>query len=103
MNVVRKGIIKLFLNEFTNVIHELYYIPELKNKLLSIGQLQEKGLAILIQGVCKIYHPLKDLIILNKMSMNKMFILLSYTPISPNFSPERYYYTSTHDLFSLFH
>ena len=72
---------------------------ELKNNLLNIGQLQEKGLTILIQGVCKIYHPLKGLIIQTKMSINKMFILLSHTPVSPNASPERCYYTSTHDFF----
>ena len=83
MNVIRKGSIKQFLNGINHVVHEVYYVPELKNNLLSIGQLQEQGLAILIQGVCKIYHPLKGLIIQTKMSINRMFILLSYTPVSP--------------------
>jgi hypothetical protein len=83
MNVIRKGSIKQFLNGINHVVHEVYYVPELKNNLLSIGQLQEQGLAILIQGVCKIYHPLKGLIIQTEMSINRMFILLSYTPVSP--------------------
>ena len=46
MNVIGKGCIKLFLNGITHVVNEVYYVPELKNNLLSIGQLQEKGLAI---------------------------------------------------------
>ena len=41
MNVVGKGSIKLFLNE-THVVHEVYYVLELKNNLLNIGQLQER-------------------------------------------------------------
>lgn len=41
-------------------ISEVFYVPELKNNLLSIGQLQEKGLTILFQhGKCKIFHPEK--------------------------------------------
>jgi hypothetical protein len=64
MNVIRKGSIKLFLNGINHVVHEVYYVIKLKNNLLSTRQLQERGLAILIQGgVCKIYHPIKSLII----------------------------------------
>ena len=45
-------------------VSDVFFIPELKNNLLSISQLQEKGLAILIQhGMLKIYHPEKGLII----------------------------------------
>ena len=58
MAVVRKGCVRLRINGFAQVISDVYYIPELKNNLLSIGQLQEKGLSILIQhGKCKVYHP----------------------------------------------
>jgi hypothetical protein len=31
-----------------HVITEVFYVPDLKNNLLSIGQLQEKGLAVLM-------------------------------------------------------
>nr|GEY03222.1 retrovirus-related Pol polyprotein from transposon TNT 1-94 [Tanacetum cinerariifolium] len=34
---------KMFLNGATYVITDVYFIPELKNNLLSIGQLQQKG------------------------------------------------------------
>ncbi|XP_073264776.1 uncharacterized protein [Populus alba] len=75
--------------QITCVAAEVYYVPELKNNLLSIGQLQEKGLAILIQhGFCKLYHPLKGLIIQTKMSINRMFILLSHTPAAAKVSSE---------------
>ena len=41
-----------------------------------MGQLQEKGLAILIQhGKCNIYHPERGLIMETTMSSNRMFIL----------------------------
>lgn len=76
MRVMGKGNIRLQVNEITQVITGVFYIPELKNNLLSIGQLQEKGLAILIQGgKCKIYHPTRGLIVETKMSSNRMFIL----------------------------
>ena len=54
----------------------MFYVSGLKNNLLSLGQLQEKGLAILIQhGKCKIYHPERGLIVETAVSSNKMFIL----------------------------
>lgn len=84
MNVVGKGNVKLLLNGVNHVVHEVYYVPELKNNLLSIGQLQERGLAILIKGgVCKVYHPMKGLIIQTVMSVNRMFILLASSDSSP--------------------
>lgn len=78
MAVMGRGTIRLQVNGYTQVISEVYYIPELKNNLLSVGQLQEKGLAILMQhGKCRVYHPRKRLIMQTNMSANKMFILLA--------------------------
>jgi len=46
----------------------MYYIPELKYNMLSMGQLQDKGITILIQhGKCKVFHPIKGLIIQSEM------------------------------------
>lgn len=74
MVVAAKGSIRMQLNGITQVISDVYYIPELKNNLLSIGQLQEKGLAILIQdGSCKVFHPMRGLIMQTNMSGNRMF------------------------------
>ena len=39
---------RLQVTGFTHVINEVFFVPELKNNFLSIGQLQEKGLVILI-------------------------------------------------------
>ncbi|XP_062014079.1 uncharacterized protein LOC133730517 [Rosa rugosa] len=50
MSVAGKGSVKLQLNGFNLVISGVFFVPELKNNLLSIGQLQERGLAILIQA-----------------------------------------------------
>jgi hypothetical protein len=63
MMVMGKGNIRLQVGGMTQVITEVYFAPELKNNLLSVGQLQEKGLTILIQKVmCNIYHPRRGLI-----------------------------------------
>ena len=76
MKVLGKGNVKLHLDEINVTVTDVYYVPELKNNLLSLGQFQEKGLAILIQGgACKIYHPYQGLIMETNMSANRMFIL----------------------------
>ncbi|WJZ92508.1 hypothetical protein VitviT2T_011498 [Vitis vinifera] len=76
MTVLGKGNIRMQVAGVTQVITGVFYIPELRNNLLSVGQLQEKGVAILIQhGECKVYHPEKGLIMQTSMSANRMFIL----------------------------
>ena len=78
MAVLGKGNIRMQIAGVIQVITDVFYIPELKNNLLSIGQLQERGVAILIQhGLCKLYHPKKGLIMQTAMSANRMFILLA--------------------------
>lgn len=80
MTVKGRGNVRLHVNGFNRIIAGVFYVPDLRNNLLSIGQLQEKGLAILIQaGLCKIYHPDKGLIIQTAMSANRMFMLLTNT------------------------
>jgi len=82
MSVVGKGNVRLQVSEFVHVITEVFYVPELRNNLLSIGQLQEKGLTIFFQhGKCQIYHPEKGLNIQTEMSANKMFFLLARSPL----------------------
>ena len=81
MAVVAKGSIKVQINGIIQVISDVYYIPELKNNLLSIGQLQEKGLTILIQdGTCKVYHSKRGLIMQTNMSGNRMFFVKALMP-----------------------
>jgi len=66
------------VNELTYVVTEVSFVPDLKNNLLSIRQLQEKGLAILIKNdLCKIYHPMKGLFLQTGMFANNKFILLA--------------------------
>ena len=76
MVMIGKGNVRLQVNGITQIISEVFYVPYLKNNLLSIGQLQEKGLSILIQrGKCKVFHPKRGLIMETKMTSNRMFIL----------------------------
>lgn len=85
MAVMGKGNVRMQVADKIQVITEVYYIPELKNNLLSMGQLQEKKLAILIEdNVCKIYHPVKGLIMHTKMSANRMFVLFASIPCHPS-------------------
>jgi hypothetical protein len=44
-----KGKIRFEVNGIVFVIPEVFYVPDLKNNLLSLGQLQEKGMTVLIQ------------------------------------------------------
>lgn len=100
MTVIGKGNVRLKVNGSSHVVTEVLYVPELKNNLLSIGQLQEKGLAILIQhGKCKIYHPERGLIIQAKMTTNRMFVL---TAASQSKKPACFH-TTTPDLSNLWH
>nr|DAD19628.1 TPA_asm: hypothetical protein HUJ06_021091 [Nelumbo nucifera] len=100
MTVKGRGNVRLHMNGLNHVITEVFYVPELKNNLLSIGQLQEKGLAILIHGgMCKIYHPDRGLIIQTAMSANRMFILLANTQEKK----EACFHTSAQDLSDLWH
>lgn len=78
MVVIAKGNIRMQINRITQVISDVYFIAELKNNLLSIGQLQEKGLAILIHdGTCKVFHSSRRLIMQSDMRGNRMFCLLA--------------------------
>lgn len=78
MKVIGKGVVKLVLNGISYAISDVYCVPELKNNLLSVGQLQEKGVAVLFQdGVCSMYHPQKGKMAESVMSADRMFILLA--------------------------
>ena len=100
MLVMGKGNIRLQVNGKVQIITGVFYVPELKNNLLSIGQLQEKGLNILFQGKkCKVFHPKKGLIMETKMALNQMFILHAISqPIA-----SACFNTITEDMVQLWH
>ena len=76
MVVMGKGNVRLQVNGIIQIITGVFYVPELKNNLLSIGKLQAKVLIILFQnGTCKVFHPERGLIMETKMSSNRMFVL----------------------------
>jgi len=100
MVVSGKGNIQLQVNGITQIITGVFYVPELKNNLLSIGQLQEKVLTILFQnGKCKVFHRERGLIMETKMTSNRMFILHAIShPITST-----YFSTITKDMGQLWH
>lgn len=76
MAVTGKGNIRLNMNDKILSVTEVFFVLELRNNLLSIGQLQEKGLSIFLQhGKCKVFHPENVLIMETKISSNRMFML----------------------------
>nr|GEU60672.1 hypothetical protein [Tanacetum cinerariifolium] len=104
MMVVGKGNVKLFLNESTYVIKDVYHVPDLKNNLLSIGQLQQKGLSFLLQSdVCKVFHQEKGLIFQSFMSKNRMFPISEEIEAVIEQVADRYMYTSDEDNVRLWH
>ncbi|TQE03722.1 hypothetical protein C1H46_010696 [Malus baccata] len=82
LSVKGKGNVRLEVHGIMHVITGVFFVPELKNNLLSIGQLQERGLAVLMQhGKCKIFHPEKGLILETEMTRNRMFALIAHCPL----------------------
>jgi transposase InsO family protein len=76
MPVMGKGSLKLHIGGMVQVITEVYYLPGLKNNLLSIGQLQQKNLTIVFSNdLCKVYHESRGLIMSTQMSVNRMYIV----------------------------
>lgn len=59
MFVAGKGSVRLVFDGTTFLVRDVYYVPVLLNNLLSMGQLQEKGLAIFIKmgDAISIIHP----------------------------------------------
>ena len=83
LNVVGKGVVKFVLKGVSYAVSDVYYVPELRNNLLSVGQLQEKGLDVLFKGgeqkTCSIFHPTRGKIAVSIMSTNRMYVLIAET------------------------
>jgi transposase InsO family protein len=78
MKVMGKGNVKLQLNGLTQVITAVYYIPDLKNNLLSIGQLQQRDLTIVFKrNWCRVYHQDRGLIMSSQMATNKLYPIIA--------------------------
>lgn len=71
MAVKGKRSVKLKIGGITQVVTDVYYVPDLKNNLLSIGQLQEKGFKVVFEdNKCEVFHKEKGLIISSIMTRN---------------------------------
>jgi hypothetical protein len=78
ISVMGKGSVKQCLQGKICVITDVYYLPNLRNNLLSIGQLQQKNLTVVFsKDVCKIFHEERGLIVSTSMTLNRMYITLA--------------------------
>jgi transposase InsO family protein len=77
VDVMGNGDIQIRTKKNTiETISNVFYIPDLKSNLLSLGQLQEKGYVTTIKnGVCEIYDPTRGLVAHAKMTPNRLFSL----------------------------
>ncbi|KAJ0737299.1 putative RNA-directed DNA polymerase [Helianthus annuus] len=74
MEIKGIGDVKIRVNGVTQIITKVYYAPDLTSNLISVGQLQDKGVTFIFKnGCCKVYHPIKGLILSSKMTKNRMF------------------------------
>lgn len=71
MDVLGKGNVRLKINGLTHVITEVFFVPELKTNILSIDQLQQRGLSILIQ-----HGNLKNVCAASKSDVSKVILPL---------------------------
>lgn len=77
MMVKGRGSLRLEINGITQEITSIYFVSGFKNNLFSVGQLQQKGLRVLIEDdVCEIWHKKqKRMLMHSTMSRNMMFII----------------------------
>lgn len=60
------------------MITEVFHVSDLKNNQQIVGQLQEKGLAVLIQhNMCKVYHSEMGVIITSVVTPNHIFKIIT--------------------------
>ena len=78
MSFMGRGNLKLLIGGIIQVITNVYYLPGLRNNLVSIGQLQLKNLTIVFKhDSCKVYHDERSMIMSTQMSTNRMFIIFA--------------------------
>lgn len=69
-----KGTVKIMFEGIYFALTNVYYLPDLKSNILSLGQLQEK---IIIKKICakKVYHRDRGLIMKLYMKCNRTFMI----------------------------
>lgn len=79
MKVEGRGSLRMEINGRVQVITSVYYVLGLKTNLLSVGQLQQKGLKIVIEDdKCEVWHKQLHMMIMeSSMTRNRMFIILA--------------------------
>ncbi|KAM0015323.1 putative RNA-directed DNA polymerase [Helianthus debilis subsp. tardiflorus] len=79
------GDIRLEIGGLVQVITNVYFVPELTSNLMSVGQLQEKGVKVVIEkGECCIHHPQRGVIIRSQMTKNRMFVVHGKVKAAPS-------------------
>lgn len=76
MFAMGKGSVRFEVDRIILTGSDVYFVLDLTNNLLSIGQILERRMIIIIkEGACKIYHSQRGKIIENNMSLNRMFVI----------------------------
>lgn len=78
MEVIGKGAINMMTNIGKGTIPDVYYVPGLKQNLISVGQLVQKGYKVVLENnVCTIFDKSPSNIIIARIEMtrNRMYPL----------------------------
>lgn len=105
MVVEGKGSLRLQINGSVQTITSVYYVPGLKNNLLIVGQLQQRGLRIIIEDdMCEIWHKKqRKMIMYSTMSTNRMFVIYAAVKIQEEHTGERCLHASTEKVEEIWH
>ena len=67
-----RGTVVVETKKGTKFIKDVLLVPNLKEKLLSIGQMMENGYALHFEGdICKIYHNNNKILEIAQVNMEK--------------------------------
>lgn len=84
--VMGKGNVRFEIEEAIHVLTDVYFVPDLRNNLIRVMQIQEKGATVLMKdGFCSVYHPRKGLIIKTPVTANRMYLINA----SPSYKVEK--------------
>ena len=82
LKVCGKGMVKLLINGVVHFLNDVFYVPELKNNLFSVGQLLERGLTVeMKQNKCRVFKE-NGLIFETFMTTNRMFAIYVKSGVS---------------------
>lgn len=104
LQVAGRGTVKILFDGIYLTLTDVYFVPELRSNLLSLGQLQEKGLKVVFnEGSCRIFHKDRGLVMKSYMKANRMFTMIGEAVKKRSPAVEKVLQTTSTNLSHLWH